>query len=549
MSVNQDHASTTSRSLSLRLPKALPWLIAFIAMLPTLALYLAHYLGTPAGQIGTGFVSYDQPYYMADARAYFADGFHWLYGLPFSPFADTPHIYFQPQTLFLGVIWHVTQIDPGALFVAFGIIAGLIAFRLAIALFHRVAGEGGDARTIVLAMFLGGGGFAVMLWMLHHAPGEDLFAFEPSAGWWMPNLGRVAVYSLEAYYHAVFFGTVLLLMARRYGFALIFTALLSASHPFSGLELALTVCAWGGLEFLISRRTAPPFWFLCGAGAVLMAHFAYYMVALGHFSPEHAALQEEWTLPWVRYKSQIIATLGMVGLMAAARLAWPSRFMAAIKDRQFRLLGSWFLVAMALAQHDWFVTPRQPVHFTHAYDWVPLFLIGAPMMVRVVDYLLSRRTLVARLAIAAMLVVAFLDNSIWFARIIERSWAGEAASEEAHDMRMPVTMRDALTELNAPAYADDLIVSDSETLPYYATAYTPLRAWYSHSFNTPYPAQRKAEQAALLQQGADLPAWQGRKMVAAVAVTDTTALAHLDALGYRTTYRNKDFVILTRAPS
>jgi hypothetical protein len=175
-----------------------------------------------------------------------------------------------------------------------------------------------------------------------------------------------------------------------------------------------------------------------------------------------------------------------------------------------------------------------------------LFLIGAPMLIRLVGYLLSRKTIWGRLAIVALLAATFLDNALWFGRVIERSWAADATSGEAHDMRMTLTMRDALTELNQPVYADGLIVSDSETLPYYATAYTSLRAWYSHSFNTPYPAQRKAEMAALLTDGTDLPAWHARKMVAAVAVTNGTAIEKLEALGYRANYRNSEFVILVR---
>src|SRR5437016_6105683 len=60
------------------------WLLAAALLLPVYLLYIAHFTIMVAP--GTGFLQYDQAYYMGIARAYFADaGFAPLYGLPFSP--------------------------------------------------------------------------------------------------------------------------------------------------------------------------------------------------------------------------------------------------------------------------------------------------------------------------------------------------------------------------------------------------------------------------------------------------------------------------------
>src|SRR5262249_40141202 len=134
-----------------------PWLVAMLALAPLYAAYFAHFLGTPAGSLATGFLQYDQPYYMAIARRYFNGGFPLLYGLPFSPGDGTPRLYFQPQTLLLGVLLKATGLDPGLLYVLFSLAAALVFFRIAIALYGEVVGLRTAAERLGLPVFLWGG--------------------------------------------------------------------------------------------------------------------------------------------------------------------------------------------------------------------------------------------------------------------------------------------------------------------------------------------------------------------------------------------------------
>jgi hypothetical protein len=53
---------------------ALRWWVSFALLLPVIALYTCEYL---RGGF-TGFIQYDQPYYMANARKFFDGGFHFL---------------------------------------------------------------------------------------------------------------------------------------------------------------------------------------------------------------------------------------------------------------------------------------------------------------------------------------------------------------------------------------------------------------------------------------------------------------------------------------
>src|ERR1700730_7303049 len=90
-----------SRPLSVRAIASHPWLLAALAALPIGWLVACYFLGAPQGTLPTGFIQYDQAYYMAEAREHWDGGFHLLYGSPASANYDTPRVYFRPQTLLL----------------------------------------------------------------------------------------------------------------------------------------------------------------------------------------------------------------------------------------------------------------------------------------------------------------------------------------------------------------------------------------------------------------------------------------------------------------
>src|SRR5262245_57045685 len=120
------------------------WAIGALLLLPIYLLYLAHFTNNVAS--GTGFLAYDMPYYMADARCYFDAGhFTLAYGLPFSTDPNTPHIYFQPLTLALGVLWKLTGSDPGVLFTVAGLIFAICSARVIIALYDEIVPLTGPA--------------------------------------------------------------------------------------------------------------------------------------------------------------------------------------------------------------------------------------------------------------------------------------------------------------------------------------------------------------------------------------------------------------------
>ncbi len=78
------------------------WLISLALASPALLPYVSHFAAPPAGRLPTGFIAYDMPYYLANAREHFDEGrFRLFYSNPFDPRASAPAIYVQPMSLAL----------------------------------------------------------------------------------------------------------------------------------------------------------------------------------------------------------------------------------------------------------------------------------------------------------------------------------------------------------------------------------------------------------------------------------------------------------------
>ena len=71
------------------------------------------------GTVPTGFILYDMPYYMANAREHFDQGFQFAYGNPYAQYG-TPAIYSQPHIFLLAILEHLGM-GPGITFNLFGL--------------------------------------------------------------------------------------------------------------------------------------------------------------------------------------------------------------------------------------------------------------------------------------------------------------------------------------------------------------------------------------------------------------------------------------------
>ena len=310
------------------------------------------------GLVATGFIQIDQPLYVAQAREYFDEGFHFLNGNAEASY-DTPRIYFQPHLLLLGCFQQL-GLDPGVTWALFSIAGALFAAFVAVRLYREVVGWRSLAEKLGLLCFFWGGGVLTLVGLVYAVIVGNLTVpavlhFDPVRGWWMLNFGRNLVYGpTEAYYHGVFLLSMLFLIRRRFGVAIALAALLSLSHPVTGLECSLIVAVYLFLERALGDQVVKPV-YLASSGTLFCVHVWYYLFFLNRFA-DHRELLSQWELrgveaSWFYPPSTFVPALFVVGILAAATLwRWPGLRQALHSPRN-RLFLVWFLIVFALTQH------------------------------------------------------------------------------------------------------------------------------------------------------------------------------------------------------
>jgi hypothetical protein len=331
---------------------------------------------------------------------------------------------------------------------------------------------------------------------------------DPGDGWWFQNFGRNLVFATEAFYHALFLGAILAVMRKRFRVATALAIALSASHPFTGIQLLAVLLAWVLLERVVLRRATVPRWFIVACLVLTLVHVAYYLVFLPTF-PEHRQVMEQWKRSWILDPGSLVPAYGIVGALAFWRLRTTSRARAVLADPDARLLVMWFLVSIALSNHDLIMKPVQPLHFTRGYIWTPLFLLGAPTLMAWYQNVLERRPgAFGRLAAAVVTLVFVSDNLLWLAdRVSDEALT---APHRSAGIGFAVTSDQwaLLQWLNRPENARYVVVSEDADIGYLTTVYTSLRSWRSHENNTPLTNERKAELARFFTEGIPVDMWR-----------------------------------------
>ncbi|MBV8611409.1 MAG: hypothetical protein JO034_28700 [Singulisphaera sp.] len=509
---------TAPRSCGVRMRD---WLACLLLITPAMVPYLAHFARRSDRGAPTGFIHYDMAVYMANAREHF-DGprFRLTYSNPCSPSYDGAPIYFQPMTLLLGVAWRASGLDPGRVFALFGLASALACARVALALYREVVGSGTTAHRLgLVAFFWGGGVLALSGFLLALARGrsdpfafESIFALDPASGLWFLNFGRNLVFPTEAFYHALSFGAFYLVLKRRYFAASLLIVLLGASHPFTGIEVLAILAVWAAVEVVFMEDPRVPRTFLCFLIVATLAHVGYYLVFLKSF-PEHRRLMAQWENDWLLQARNFIPSDLLVGGLAL----WTVRRCRLARDffaePRHRLLLVWFLVAFALANHEFAVKPIQPIHFTRGYIWTPLFLMGAGTMVGWLSRRLSDPRRARGMAWVAVAMLVFLsDNLIWFGHFPLQAQCRDGRDvppepNNVADIRLTRDQWSVFDWINREKLDGGLILTRDPLLSYLANVYTPLRSWAAHRFNTPDFEARRRELDALFERGTFVEAW------------------------------------------
>lgn len=469
-------------------------LLSLPALLPLGGALIVPYLNN---RVPTGFVQHDMLSYLAEGRAYFSRGFHLTYGNPYAVY-DTPAIYFQPQTMLLGFMQQL-GLDPGVTFNFFCLLALFFAAAVAVRFYAEVVGTETTAKRIGLVCFFWGGGAFTLAGLasgsLRGHPLSSLWRYDPTGGWWMLNFGRNLVYPTEAYYHGLFLLSLLALVRRRLILSLACAALLSCSHPFTGLTLILVLVAYSGLELAIRSGTVS-LGFMLAAILIAVLHLSYYLIWLNRFS-DHRLLQSQWRIAWLYPPKVFILALPIVGGLALWRLA--SSSFHCFRDARIRLFAVWFLVVFALTQHNLFIRPVQPIHFAHGYDWMALFFIGAAPLIAILDFLLKiSRPWIRIGALSVLLGFFLLDNSLWLAK---------NAVHDEYLVSLTRTQSAALDWLSRNLKSGDMVICRDRLVSYLVSTYTPARSWQGHYLNTPSNELRHNEIERAFGEGRFLPEW------------------------------------------
>jgi hypothetical protein len=485
---------------------SLPWLVSLIGVAPYLLLFaVLAYLRPPRCET-TGFFGYDQPYYLANARAIFERGNGLAYPNPYDPDPQAPSIYFHWLIWAFGAAICRLGMDPGRLHLISGIAAALVFSRLTLAIVE-VCRAGLSYRYPVFLLAMWGGGLATLLSLsqgMVMGPGA-IIDFEPWNGLWMLYWGRNAMVTTEAVYHILMLGSWIALLKGRWRACLVCITLLATTHPFTGLQ-ALAIFLTSPLSIGVGRRCGRmPLWFLVGLLVLASGFLGYYFGFLPRF-PQHRAIQASWMMDWSEAPHETVAAYALVALLVLIRLVrdrW-----RVDRDGRFLLIAAG--VSFLLSHHDRLIAPRQPLHFTHGYVWMPLFLFGVPVLRSVMEWASQRS---ARWVLTwALLALGCLDNATWILRLAHFNALAAGAIRDASPMAPLITVAylpedlAALYRRMAIEGVTGVILSDDPIAGYLAATYTACRPYYGHTYNTPDYAARRQRAHRWFRSGQD-DAW------------------------------------------
>lgn len=141
-----------------------------------------------------------------------------------------------------------------------------------------------------------------------------------------------------------------------------------------GLEILTILVGFHGLRLVFEDRRQPlPL--LVTASLALAVFLGYNLLYLGSF-PQHRVLHQTWRIDWSLAPVSIVLAWLPVATIAAVRCVRDFRRLG--RDEAF--LGVAFAVGFGLSIHDRFISPVQPAHFTRGYVWMPLMLLGLPLL-------------------------------------------------------------------------------------------------------------------------------------------------------------------------
>lgn len=458
--------------------------ILFAAMLlPWLTILAAHYVGN--GTQATGFIQYDQPYYVANGRAAFERGDGLRYPNPSDSSPDAPVIYFHWLPWILGAAVSKLGFEPG---VAYSLLTAGLLPVFGWLTWLLVCRRATSRHMQILFLALWSGGMLSLLGLLKGTAtgllwSDAVFEFDPTEGLWFLNWGRNTVYGIEITYHCFVAASWLFVLRQQHWLALLCGGLLGLTHPWSGLELLLMLNAWMLLE-AIRHRSGRSYLHLGTAMVLIILLLGYYKLWLPRF-PAHAALQANWSLNWRAEWSTVLYAYSPVAVLAIIHLM--GRRFRLSRDEQFLAVAA--AVAFGLTIHDRILPrPVQPLHFSRGYVWMPLFLIAVPQIQKLLTAIAEFPVVRRRVVFGAIMLLACFDNIAF--TVTHSIWQFHANGPEG--FYLADEDRQVLKVLSKTT-PNQVVFCESLDFGYLLPTYAPVRPWLCHKFNTPDYVQRQKD--------------------------------------------------------
>lgn len=480
--------------------------LTFFLCLPVYILYLRHFLAfipNPEA-IPSGFLQYDQPYYMSNAREIYDEGFSFLYSNAYTAVKEKS-IYFQPQIFLLGTIHHFTNWNPGYIFAGFGLVFVFLAIWMLTHLYERLFGL--NSSIDVAGLFIigwGGGMINIVGFIVHFLKGESLiesikliYEFDPFGGAWLLNYLRSLIYPLEAYYHFLTISIAYFAVGKQYTKMLLLVFLLSLSHPFTGIEFILIHGTFLFCEKFFIQNPSIKFTWIVGLFLIFCYHVGYYIVFLGQF-PDHRIVKDQWELAWnLDFKTIFLSYATFMPIILWA-VSTKSKFKSFFSNQNNRYFFIWFAIVFLLSNHDMFTAklgarPVQPLHFTRGHDVFALSLLAMPFLLA---FFKSLKHQLKWVIIGGVVSIYLIDNMLFFTeQIYSEPWR-----INHHLTKDEKLTYDFLNKIDHGS-TRPILISEDIRIGYWATTYTPYRSWLSHYHCTPMSLIRLDEKNAFYIQG------------------------------------------------
>jgi hypothetical protein len=152
------------------------------------------------------------------------------------------------------------------------------------------------------------------------------------------------------------------------------------------------------------------------------------------------------------------------------------------------------LVSLGLVFHDRFVRPVQPLHFTRGYIWMPLFLLGLPVLQSALRRLNEEKRLRIKAAGIAVLLMMIVDN-VTFCLIY-----AQKMSRQDEGFHITANDRAVFQEVHRH-FAGSVVLAESSVLNYLLPTYADARPWIGHLYNTPHQPERERQMEEIFADG------------------------------------------------